>query len=109
MAGRRCPGKGCPTIIPAGTRYCPPHARAYEARRGTPAARGYDAAHRAERALWQGRIDSGTPVHCVTCGVRLYGRAWDLGHTPERTAYIGPQCAPCNRGEGGREGRARQT
>lgn len=106
MAGRRCPTKGCPTILTRGQRYCPTHLREYEARRGTPTQRGYGADHRALRARWQARIDAGELVHCVTCGATLTRQAWDLGHDEAKSRWIGPQCVPCNRSEGGRRGAA---
>lgn len=108
MAGRRCPAQGCPRIITGTARYCPTHAREYEGRRGTPTQRGYGAGHRALRADWQRRIDAGEPVTCATCPTVLKGAAWDLGHTEDRTGYIGPQCLTCNRSDGGRRGRASQ-
>lgn len=104
MAGRRCPGQGCPRILTNGERYCPTHARDYEVRRGSPAQRGYDANHVQLRASWQQRIDNGERITCATCPTVLTGRAWDLGHNASRTDYIGPQCAPCNRADGGRRG-----
>jgi hypothetical protein len=107
-AKRVCPRPGCPALIPAGARYCPTHAREYETRRGTRQARGYDARHNALRADWQRRIDRGERVVCATCPTVLTGRTWDLGHADDRRAYIGPQCLPCNRGDGGRRGRAAQ-
>ena len=75
MAARhRCPGRDthpdgtttpCPHLLPPGTRYCPTHARTYEARRGTPTARGYGTPHRQERAKWQARIDAGEIIYCA--------------------------------------------
>lgn len=108
MAGRRCPARGCPRIIPAQARYCPTHAREYEGRRGTPAQRGYDAQHRALRAQWQRRIDAGERVVCATCPTLITGTAWQLGHDHERGGYLGPQCVRCNTSDGGRRGRAAQ-
>jgi len=105
-SGRRCPR--CHRIITNGAKYCAIHAAEYETSRGTPTARGYDATHRATRVAWQGRIDAGEVVRCASCGVRIVGTAWDLGHTADRTAYIGPQCQTCNRSDGGRRGRAMQ-
>lgn len=114
MAGRRCPGttevdgrrRACPRILTRGERRCTEHAREYEARRGSPSERGYDAQHRALRARWQVRIDNGEVVRCATCSVQLLGRAWDLGHETDRTRYRGPECIPCNRGDGGKRGAA---
>lgn len=110
MAGRRCPGQRCPTILTNGERYCPRHLAEYETKRGTPEQRGYDVEHRALKRQWQDRIDAGEVIHCARgCGRRITGRAWDLGHTDDRATWTGPECRPCNRGAGGRLGRAVQT
>jgi 5-methylcytosine-specific restriction protein A len=47
-AARPCRNPTCPALIRSG-RFCPEHAREYEARRGSPSSRGYDARHRAWR------------------------------------------------------------
>jgi hypothetical protein len=116
MAGRRCPGRdevggrvvACPTILTGGQRRCPRHAAQYEARRGTRQARGYDATHDRLRANWQRRIDEGERVVCATCPTVIVGRLWQLGHDHVRGGYLGPQCVPCNTGDGGSRG-ARST
>lgn len=95
-AGRVCPVPGCPTILHAGQRRCPTHAAEYERRRGSRQARGYDAAHDRTRAM----LATTGPLRCATCGAPL--DTFDLGHTPSRNGYIGPQCWACNRGDGGR-------
>lgn len=107
-ASRVCPRPGCPAIIPAGQRYCPTHAREYEARRGTRQARGYGADHDRRRRALVARINAGETIRCIDCGVRLTPATLDLGHTEDRSGYRGPQCAPCNRSDGGRRGRAAQ-
>lgn len=100
-AKHRCPVDGCPTLVPAGTSRCPVHAR------GTRQARGYDAAHDRLRAAWQARIDAGEVVLCADgCGTRITGRAWDLGHTDDRRAYVGPMTQQHNRADGGRRARS---
>lgn len=105
MAGRRCPGQRCPTILTGTERYCPTHAREYETRRGTPVQRGYGAEHRALRAEWQQRIDAGEIVMCADgCGTPITGRTWHLGHAEDRSAYLGPQTVRCNTEDGGRRG-----
>ena len=108
MAGRRCPSRGCPRIITNSARYCPDHAREYEAKRGTPTQRGYGADHRARRATLVARMNAGETIRCIDCGIELTPSTFDLGHTDDRTGYRGPQCQACNRSQGGREGRARQ-
>lgn len=106
---RTCTGSPtCPVLLPAGTRYCPHHARQYEGRRGSTTARGYGMAHKMLRARWQRRIDSGEVVVCATCPARITGSAWQLGHDHERGGYLGPQCVRCNARDGGRRGRAAQ-
>lgn len=103
----RCTGSStCPAMLPAGVRYCPAHAVAYEQRRGTRQQRGYGSEHDRRRAAIVDRIRSGTLVFCVTCGVQLAESAFDLGHDEDRRRYLGPQCLPCNRGAGGRRGAA---
>ena len=107
MAGRRCPGKGCPTIITNGARYCPTHAREYEQRRGTRQQRGYGHEHQMLRAEWQRRIDSGEVITCADgCGTRITGRDWQLGHDHLRGGYLGPQTIAHNTSDGGRRGAA---
>ncbi len=110
MAGRRCPGPQCPTILTGGERYCTRHARDYEQRRGTSTQRGYDSSHTAQRAAIQARIDRGEIIRCWRCGVQITGRAWDLGHDDhDRSITRGAECQPCNRSAGGAQGRASQA
>ena len=82
------------------------------ARRSTTE-RGYGAAHKREKARWARILKAEGALLCATAGkhkdcpqVIRDGDQWDLGHTPDRTAYLGPQCIPCNRGDGGRNGAA---
>ena len=75
----------------------------------TTTQRGYGAAHQRERKRWESQVRSGL-VDCVRCGQRIEsGDQWDLGHTPDRTAWTGPEHATCNRSEGGTRGRAMQS
>lgn len=73
------------------------------------AARGYGSAHQTERRRWQ-KIINKTPtgIPCARgCGTRITSEdTWDLGHTEDRTTWTGPECIPCNRGAGGRNGAA---
>lgn len=93
---RVCAEPGCPELSDQAR--CSTHRRARDKARGTRQQRGYGWRHDQQRADIQRRIDNGAAVGCVTCGVALVDRAWDLGHNTDRTAYIGPQCVPCNRG-----------
>ena len=105
---RTCTGSPtCPVLLPAGVRYCPDHARQYEVRRGTRQARGYDAAHDQLRASIVRRMRAGETIRCIDCTVVLTPATLDLGHTDDRRAYRGPQCATCNRRDGGRAGARR--
>lgn len=82
--------------------------------------RGYGSPHQRTRATYQAAIDSGTtyrcacdrdacPHHTGQCSTLIaVGSDWDLGHTDDRTAYTGPECVPCNRSAGGRNGRRKQ-
>lgn len=100
-----CSQPGCPELTTA--RRCPEHASAYEQRRGRRQARGYDAEHDRLRARWKPRVER-LSVHChaTVCvePVRLIllGQLWDLGHTPDRTAWTGPEHRTCNRSAGGK-------
>lgn len=109
-ARRRCPARGCPQLVPAGTRYCPTHLREYDTRRGTPTQRGYDATHRAERTSWAKRIAAGECPICPRCHRPITNpHAFDLGHPTGRTGGRMPEHPACNRSEGGRRGRAAQA
>ena len=74
-------------------------------------ARDYGSAHRAERARWKPIVDTGS-VMCARQAPGCVGQPiapgqdWDLGHTDDRLGYTGPECVPCNRGAGGRNGAA---
>lgn len=103
MAGRRCPAPRCPVILTQGERYCSQHASENAKRRGSTAKRGYGSAHQRLRARWQARIDRSN-VPCATCGTRLAGTDWQLGHNHVRGGYLGPQCTRCNASDGGRRG-----
>lgn len=71
--------------------------------------RGYGHAHQAERKKWQPSVDAGQGYcSAATC---LFpdrwiepGTPWDLGHTPDRTTWTGPEHMSCNRSEGARRG-----
>ena len=78
--------------------------------------RGYDSRHQSERANWQRRLDRGEQIRCCCnrdecskhdgrCSTIITATSsWDLGHTDDRTAWTGPECIPCNRSAGGRNG-----
>lgn len=107
-AKRICPKPGCPNA--AIKRYCQDHEREYERQRGNSNQRGYGSAHQAERTQWVKRIAILGQIQCATCPTQIKpGQPFDLGHTNDRQRYIGPQCLPCNRSDGGRRGRAGQT
>lgn len=83
---------------------CIAHTRAAEKRRGTRQQRGYDAAHDRLRAYWEPRVQTGT-IRCAKPECRRLiapGEPWDLGHTEDRTGYLGPEHERCNRSDGGR-------
>lgn len=74
------------------------------ARRRSTTERGYGAAHQREREKWKPLVDRGE----VECHARVCfmpdrwiqpGTPWDLGHTPDRTGWTGPEHRYCNRKE----------
>ena len=71
----------------------------------TTSQRGYGTAHQRLRQQWQQAIDQGG-VTCARCGYPIppeQPRAWDLGHTEDRSGYTGPEHARCNRAAGARK------
>lgn len=102
MALRPCLG-GCGRLV-SGSRCgdCQPAQR-------TTAQRGYDGRHQAERARWKPVVDAGQAYCAETVCLKADrwippGTPWDLAHTPDRSAYLGPSHAACNRSEGGGRG-----
>ncbi len=83
---------------------CTTHTRDRERARGTRQQRGYDANHDRLRAKWAPKVATGRiNCHNPTCGLPIQpGEPWDLGHTPDRRSYRGPEHTRCNRSEGGR-------
>lgn len=90
-------------------------------RRRTTAARGYDGKHKAERRWYEDKLRGGAAFRCVCnrsdcphhegqCNVVITAATpstdYDLGHTPDRTAWAGLECVPCNRSAGARNSRA---
>ena len=101
---KRCPHTRCPNLTPRHARYCPEHAQAYEHRRGTTTQRGYGHAHQQARAQAAHRVNTLTAT-CHRCNlIILPTEAWDLGHSDDRTTWIGPEHARCNRSAGGTKG-----
>lgn len=73
--------------------------------------RGYGSKHQQLRDHWQPKVAAGlVDCHAVVCLEQARaiapGTEWDLGHTPDRTRYTGPEHPRCNRSEGGRRGAA---
>lgn len=79
-------------------------------RPASTAARGYGAAHQAERKRWAKIIDT-TGHQCWRCRrMILPGMAWDLGHHDhDRTRYMGPEHRSCNRSAGARKRNTKRT
>jgi hypothetical protein len=100
-----CAQPGCPEITER--RHCEEHTTEGERARGTRQQRGYDAEHDRLRAWWKPKVEAGlVDCHAITCLLphpRIWpGMDWDLGHTPDRTAWTGPEHATCNRSAGGK-------
>jgi hypothetical protein len=76
------------------------------ARKGKTAARGYGRPHQKLRAKWKPAVDAGqefcrNPICLMPYGPRVGrwippGTPWHLGHTPDRTAWTGPEHEQCN-------------
>jgi len=65
--------------------------------------------HQQERARWAPVVASGQAVCCeIVCLMPTRtirpDEPWDLAHTPDGGAYLGPSHAPCNRSEGATRG-----
>jgi hypothetical protein len=57
----------------------------------------YDAEHYRLRKQWEPEVDAGI-VGCARCGIVIEpGTPWDLDHTDDRSGYLGPSHASCNR------------
>jgi hypothetical protein len=102
-----CPAHegSCPELSPQ--RRCPACSTTAEQHRGSRQQRGYDREHTRLRARWKPKVDAGlVDCHALVCLLpqrRIWlGMAWDLGHTPDRTAWTGPEHRACNRSAGGR-------
>lgn len=101
MSKRVCAEPGCPKLQPESR--CPDHRRAREQARGTPAQRGYDAAHDALRRDYQRRMDQGETFTCWRCSKPIDLTSWHLGHDDhDRSKYRGPECVGCNTATSGR-------
>jgi hypothetical protein len=85
---------------------CPPCAAQHERARGTRQQRGYTNQHDRARKAWAATITQQGGVLCARCGRPINpGDPWDLDHTDDRTAYLGPSHPECNAAAGGRRGR----
>ncbi len=92
--------------------------RAYRPRTlARTAARGYGGAHARLRRQWELVVDAGAAFcHQPVCLEERDGRTrriipgtpWDLGHTPDRTGWTGPEHRRCSRADGNRSQRRRQ-
>ena len=95
MAKRRC--RHCPHLVPtdAYRGLCDECRHTWDRERGSREDRGYGADHQAERAQYASLIRAGITIRCVTCNTIL-GPDFHLGHTDDRTTWVGPQCPLCN-------------
>lgn len=100
-----CNVRGCPELVPTGSGRCPEHQRRAEARRGSPARRGYGREHR--RRFREGVLAK-NPI-CVLCMRRTATDADHYPHSRDELIELGldpndPQygrglCAPCHSSE----------
>jgi hypothetical protein len=78
---------------------------------GSRQSRGYDVGHGQQRKAWAPIVARGEATcHAVLCleGSRAIAprSEWHLGHTPDRTAWTGPEHPRCNTSEGATRGNA---
>lgn len=93
-----CSNRACPNLKP-----CPTHTQ----QRASRQERGYDRKHDKLRKEWKPIVDTGraecNAERCLMPSRRIKrDEPWDLGHTPDRTGWVGPEHARCNRATGGR-------
>ena len=74
--------------------------------------RGYGQEHRAKRLEWQPLIDAGEGACLAVVCLRTSrwirpGEKWHLGHSADRSFYLGPCHPECNASEAGRRGNAK--
>jgi hypothetical protein len=94
-AWRVCSEPSCPELTQAPR--CQAHTQAREQARGSRQARGYGIEHERLRTSWLRRVAAGL-IDCARCGLRISPlEAWDLDHTDDRQAYLGPSHRACNR------------
>ena len=68
--------------------------------RGTTTAKGYGSTHQATRKRWAHQIALGG-VDCARCGRPIAPtEPFDLDHSDDRSTYLGPSHARCNRRAG---------
>jgi hypothetical protein len=77
--------------------------------RASTAARGYGGAHARLRAQWKPVVDAGQAYcHAIICLKQdrwiMPGTPWHLGHTPDRSAWTGPEHEQCNESEAAKRG-----
>jgi hypothetical protein len=72
------------------------------ARLAKTSSRGYGNEHQRLRKRWAAIVAAGM-VRCWRCGQSILpGSRWELGHSEDRTRWMGPECFECNRGAGRR-------
>lgn len=101
------PGNRCGRLIPASQRRCPSckyrHQAQRDARRGTPAERGYDAEYIRNRRIV---LATGDPCHWCGAPAQTADHLLPLsrGGTSDLDNLV-PSCKPCNYGRGNRMAR----
>jgi hypothetical protein len=74
---------------------------------GTTTQRGYGRPHQKLRAQWKPLVDAGrVSCHATIClkpsRQIIPGTPWHLGHTPDRSAWTGPEHEQCNEADANR-------
>ena len=98
---RVCATPGCPHLTT--NAYCTKHERERDTKRGTTAQRGYGTDHQHTRNTLKPLVEAGATI-CVHPDCRqpiAPSEPWDLAHNHDRTGYLGPMHASCNRATAG--------
>lgn len=95
---RVCREPGCPALVEANSYRgrCTRHQRAYDAQRGTPTQRGYNAPYLNAKASYEADLRAGKALTCVLCTHPITTPPVTPQHSRDRTRIEGPSHEACN-------------